>query len=405
MTAQTSVQQVPVGSYFGLPGVTQPLEQFDVLTGISTPLALGNQVPWNPSGPLQKTDIIKYWELSLATTFTTAVTGATLSPWAPYNQLQNLKLKMQGQYSPVELESGIDGAIFQSYRPMGGQGAGPNVPNNLGVNVAATFANAAMPQPNQITSGIVTNPALNATWKYTLEIPGGVWIDKYYDLAEDGTILAGPMGAFVSPQYMAGGERNVTPQFSFAPLNASNSDAGPLVASTAGAATVLSDVRRVGYYASSNPAALPPVFNWQYRRASQRVNQGARTKIDIPITEFGQVLSVFVRIFQPTGNIPLDVTTITKAQLIYGSNLYRFDDDLKSMQLRFMRQHGFLPPVGTVIWDLMANTSGGDLSNDARVLNTLTNANTHVHLEFSSALTADSYAVVGTELLVPVSTV
>jgi hypothetical protein len=402
----SNVQQVPVGSYFGLPGVTQPMEQFDVLTGVTTPLALSNQTPWNPSGPLQKTDIVKWWELSVSVAWSTTVTGATLSPWAPYNILQNLKLKMQGQYSPFELESGVDAAIFQMYRPMGGPGSAPNTPNNLGVNVASTFANSGMPQPDQITSGITTNPASGSKWNFTLELPGGIYIDKYWDLAEDGTILGGPMGAFVSPQYMAGGERNVTPQFNFAPINAANSDAGPLVASTAGAATVTTDVRRVGYYGSSNPAALPPVFNWQYRRASQRVNQGARTKMDIPITEFGQLLSCFVRIFQPTGNAPGDVTTITKAQLVYGSNLNRFDDDLRATQLRFMRQHGFLPPVGVVIWDMLANTSGGDgLSNDSRVLNTLTNANTHIHLELSAPLSSDSYIVVGSELLVPVSTV
>lgn len=404
MTGQ-AVQQVPVGSFFGLPGMTQPMEQYDTVTGVSTPLASTNTTPWNPPSPLQKTDIVKWWELAVTVSWTTTVTGATLSPWAPYNALQNFKLKMQGQYAPVEVESGIDMAFFQMYRPMGGSGQA-NVPNNLGVNVASTFANSALPQPDQVTSGITTNPASGTAWNFTLEVPGGLYIDKYWDLAEDGTILGGPIGAFVSPQYMAGGERNVTPQFSFSAINSGNFDQGPLVGSTAGAATVTTDVRRVGYYGSSNPAELPPVFNWQYRRASQRVNAGAVTKLDVPISEFGQLLSTWVRIVNPTTGAPLDVTKVTKCQLVYGSNLFRFDDNLRSMQLRFMRQHGFLPPVGFLVWDMLANTSGQDgLSNDARVLNTLTNANTHIHLEFSSALDSTAYAVVGTELLVPVSTV
>jgi hypothetical protein len=397
-------QQVAPGAFFGLPGMTQPFEQYDTQTGIVTTLALANAVPWNPSGPLQKTDIVKWWELAMSVAFTTTVTGSTLSPWAPYNLLQNVKLKMQGQYAPLEVESGIDAAFFQMMRPMGGSGQA-NVPNNLGINVADLFANAAMPQPDQVTSGIVANPASGAFWNFTLEVPGGLYIDKYWDLAEDGTLLAGPMGTFVSPQYMGGGERNVTPQFSFSALTAGTADSGPLTGTTAGAAAVTTDVRRVGYYGSTNVAELPPVYNWQYRRASQRVNAGAVTKLDIPVTEFGQLLSCFVRIFNPTSAAPLDVTTVTKCQLVYGSNLFRFDDNLRSMQLRFMRQHGFLPPKGFLVWDMLANTSGQDgLSNDARVLNTLTNANTHIHLEFSSALDSTSYAVIGTELFVPVST-
>lgn len=41
----TTQQQVAPGSYFGLPGYTQPMEQFDDLTGINTVLGLSNQTP------------------------------------------------------------------------------------------------------------------------------------------------------------------------------------------------------------------------------------------------------------------------------------------------------------------------------------------------------------------------
>lgn len=400
-------QAVPAGTLFGLPGLTQPMEQFENLTDVSTNLALGNTVPWNPSGSFQKTDIVKWWELEFDVDFTTTVTGATLSPEAFYNIIQSLKLKMQGQYTPMEVESGFDAAFFQMYRPMRGKGFGQI---NNGTNVAATFANSAIPQTNQNTSGIATNPAAGTHWKFLLEIPGGIYIDHYWDLAIDGTLLPNangqiaPMGAFVSPQYMGGGERVVIPQFNYAALNAANIDQGPLVGSTAGAATATVNARRVGYYGSQNPAELPPVFNWQYRRASQHVGLGAKLKADIPITEYGQLLSTYVRIFNPTAGTYEDVSNITKCQLVYGSNLPRFDDDVQTMQTRFLYQHGFMPPVGTVVWDMLSNTSGNSLSNDSRVLNTLTNANTHIHLEFSAALSSDSYAVVGTELLVPVAT-
>jgi hypothetical protein len=409
--ATAGAQAVPVGAYFGLPGFTQPFEQYENLQGVVSALSLTSQTPWNPSGSFQKTDIVKWWELEIDVNFTTTVTGATLSTEAPYNFLQALKLKLQGQYSPLEVDSGFDAAFMQMYRPM--RGAGQNSVQNLdGTNVAGTYANSAIPGTNLVSSGIATNPASGTHWKWLLEIPGGLYIDDYWDLAIDGTLLpnangvVAPMGAWVSPQYMGGGERVVVPQFNYAALTAGDADSGPLTGTTAGAASVTVNARRVGYYASAEPAELPPVFNWQYRRSSKRVPLGAVSKADIPITEYGQLLSTYVRIFD-AGYLDLaaGAKAVTKAQLLYGSNLPRFDDDYLTMQQRFIAQHGFLPPQSVVIWDMMANTSGSrGLSNDFRVLNTLTNANTHFHLEFASTLGSTAYAVVGTELLVPVAT-
>jgi hypothetical protein len=400
----------PVGTYFGLPGFTQPFEQYENLNGIITPLALAAQTPWNPPGSLQKTDIVKWWEMETIVSWTTTVTGSTISPGAPYNLFQGFKLQLQGQYTPVELESGMDGAFFQMYRPMRGQGQNSQQ-NLMGAAPATPFANSTIPQANQTTTGIVANPAAASSWQFLMEIPGGIFIDSYWDQAIDGTLLPNasgriaPMSAFVSPQFMGGGERVVVPKFNYAAITAANSDQGPLTASTAGAASVTQNLRRVGYYGSANPAELPPVFNWQYRRASKRVPVGAFTKVDIPVTEYGQLLSVFVRIYDPTAGTFYNVANITKAQLLYGSNLPRFDDDILTMQDRFKDQHGFLPPQGHVAWDMLANTSGSNgLSNDFKVLNTLTNANTHVHLEVSAAPAATAYAVIGTELLVPVAT-
>lgn len=409
MATGNAQQQMAPGMLFGLPGFTQPFEQYENLTNVNTTLGLTNSTPWNPSGSFQKTDIVKWWELEIQVNWTTTVTGSTLSPEAPYNLIQPLKLKMQGQYSPLEVESGFDAAFFQMYRPMRGRGQ-LSTQNNLGANTASTFANSSIPQANQTTTGITANPAAASTWNWTLEVPGGIYIDQYWDIAEDGTLLpnamgqVAPMSAWVSPQYMGGGERVVVPQFSFSALNAANSDSGPLVGSTAGAANVNVNCRRVGYYGSTNVGELPPVFNWQYRRSSIRVNAGAVTKIDVPVTEYGQLLSVWAKIYNPTSGTYESVANISKCQLIYGSNLPRFDDDVNTMQSRFLQQHGFLPPQGVAIWDMLANTSGSGLSNDFRVLNTLTNANTHVHLEFSNTLDSTSYVILGTELLVPVAT-
>lgn len=440
MPQQQNVQAVPVGALYGLPGFTERFEQYENLNNILTTLsaaagAIGTTTPFNPPASFQKTDIVFWWELECfmteQTTFT--VGGITLSPEAPYNKLQALRLKLQGQYTPIEVESGFDAAFMQMYRPMRGRGQ-RNTQDMLAVNTptAAQYANSTMPQANLTGSpagagaiggqgaaatGVVTSPLALTNYPFTLELPAGIFMDEYWDLALDGSLLpnaagvVAPSAAFVSPQYMGGGERVVVPQFNVAPLAGANYDQFPggitsALTITAGTVndSVLINARRIGVFASENPAELPPVFNWQYRRASKRVPIGAVTKFDIPITEYGQVLSTYVRIFDPTtaqGSF-YNVANVTKAQLLYGSNLPRFDDDIPTMQNRFIQQHGFLPPQGTIIWDLAATGFNDNLSN-ARAINTLTNANTHYHIEMSPAPGANAYAVVGVELLVPVA--
>lgn len=433
-------QQVPVGSLYGLPGFTERFEQYENLNNILTTLsasanAIASITPWNPPASFQKTDIVLWWELETYVTqqVTFTVGGITWSPEAPYNKLQGLRLKLQGQYTPIEVESGFDAAFMQMYRPMRGRGQ-RNGNDLLGVNVplAAAYANSTQAEANLMASpagtgtvggqgnpgtGVITSPLASTNYPFILEIPAGLFLDEYWDLALDGSLLpnsagvVAPSAAFVSPQYMGGGERVVVPQFNIAPIAGANYDQFPTgitsaLTITAGSVndSVLINARRVGVFASENPAELPPVFNWQYRRASKRVPLGAVTKVDIPITEYGQVLSTYVRIFDPTSaqGSYYNIANMTKCQLLYGSNLPRFDDDPATMQGRFVQQHGFLPPQGTVVWDLAATGFNDNLSN-ARALNTLTNANTHFHLEMSPAPGANAYAVVGTELLVPVS--
>jgi hypothetical protein len=418
-----AVQSVPVGALYGLPGFTERFEQYENLNGVVTAGGLTAQTPFAPSGSFQKTDIVFWWELETLWTQSQTYSAGVLanSPEAPYNLFQGLKLKLQGQYTPIEVESGFDAAFMQMYRPMRGRGQ-RNGQALLDANVPLTtgYANALIPQANLAGATLAssyTSPMAIANYPFQLELPAGIFLDEYWDLALDGSLLpnaagvVSPSAAFVSPQYMGGGERVIVPQFNFAAGNAANYDQGPIVATTAATTSVSAssttiNARRVGVFASENPAELPPVFNWQYRRASKRVPLGAVGKADLPITEYGQVLSLYVRIFDPalgTNNSGgyYNIANMTKCQVLYGSNLPRFDDDIPTMQNRFIEQHGFLPPQGTVAWDLAATGFNDNLSN-ARALNTLTNANTHVHIEMT-APGASAYAVVGTELLVPVS--
>jgi hypothetical protein len=262
------------------------------------------------------------------------------------------------------------------------------------------------------------SPLAISNYPLTLEWPGGLYLDEYWNLAPDGTILpnaqgrAAPMRAFVSPQYMAGGDRIITPKFSFAPLSAANLDQGPFAPSAAlttsvSTGSVNTSVRRVGVYATQNPAAMPPVFNWQYSRLSQQYPVGAVTQLNLPVNiEYGQVLSCWARFFDPGASAQgayMASTNITTCGLFYGSNLPRFQDDVPMMQKRFISQHGFLPPQGTAVWDLAA-TKQNDAITNSRAINTLTNANVKMNFTFAAAPSAQCYAVVGVELLVPVAT-
>lgn len=420
-------EQVPIGSLYGLPGFTEAFEQFENLQNVVTTMSQSAQSPFNPPASFQKTDVVLWWEEETFWTESITYSAGTLvnSPEGPYNLQQNPKLKLQGQYTPVECESGFDQSFMQMYRPMRQRGQ-RNLQDVLQTNFvpSSAFANSLIPQAilaSAILASSYSSPASITSYPFITEWPAGMFFDEYWDLALDGSIMpnaqgvAAPQAAFVSPQYMAGGERVIAPSYNIAAGVAANYDQGPLAATaalttSAFSGSVTQNYRRVGIFASDNPAELPPVFNWQYRRSSKRTTFGAVTKIDIPITEYGQLLSVYARIFDPalgTNNVGgyYNVANITKAQVLFGSNLPRFDDDIPAMQKRFIEQHGFLPPQGTVVWDLIASRQTEKLTN-AKALNTLTNANTHLHIELASgqAPSASAYVVVGTELLVPVST-
>src|SRR5215469_983528 len=116
--------QIPVGQYFGLPGYTEEFEQFENQVGVVTTLQQTSPVPYAPQSSLQKTDIVYWWEMETFWTESVTYSAGTLvnSPEAPGNLLQQPKLKLQGQYTPVECESGFDMELFQFMRPMRGKG-------------------------------------------------------------------------------------------------------------------------------------------------------------------------------------------------------------------------------------------------------------------------------------------
>lgn len=280
--------------------------------------------------------------------------------------------------------------------------------NTIGITFSNNTAGAITPTAGEIYKFTVLRTAAGSnlntkpTYVWTFEIPASIFFDRYYDLTKDGGIISQGMQMLVSPQYMAGTTRFIQPTLAINPLLAANTDSGPWVVNSAGptvsSPSMTLGFRRVGAYSANNPAVLPLVFNWQYVREASQFSLSGRQRADIPIGNYGQILSVFCRLFDPSaasGGQPIALSNVTKCQLQFGSALLRFDDTPRSMQRRFYKQHRFLPPEGVMIWDL-ALDYWGRVTN-ALALNTLTTAGILVHLEFSSALSTTAYAVVGVE--------
>jgi len=179
MANSATVNSIPVGALYGLPGFTEQYEQYENLAQILTTQQLSAQTPFNPPGSFQKTDVVFWWELEMLANWAETYSAGTLalSPEAPYNILQNLKLKLQGQYSPLEVESGFDAAFMQMYRPMRGRGQ-RNLQDLLGTNpvTAGGFANSLIPQANLAAATLsqtLTSPYVVTTTRSSWRFPQG----------------------------------------------------------------------------------------------------------------------------------------------------------------------------------------------------------------------------------------
>lgn len=408
MTTDTSAAPLAPGQIFGVPGMTQYTEQFESTKSLSSTLATSNATPVNGIQPFKQTDVVFWWELDITVTqtYTAGTSTITSSPYGPYNWVSQLALQVQNQYSSlscVAVGGGVDAAIFQLIRPM----RATDKRLNLDINGAgfestnAGWANTAFPQPTLNTAPGWASTAASST--FVLEIPGSIFFDVYYDLDAAGNVLAPPHRAIVSPQYMAGTVRQVLPTVTFAAGSSATLDAGPAnigagTGTFAGSAAIT--IRRVGLYAG-NPAALPVVYAWQYLRSTTQFSlSGVATK-QMAIPTNGQILAVFLRMFDPAANSGLGaaiaMSVITGAQLQYGSGLLFYDDTPKSAQRRFLKQHGFFPPVGTIIWDLATDEYGRVCNYKA--LNTLNTSGVLALVNFTTAQSSTAYCVMGTEAL------
>lgn len=410
---------IPPGGLFGVPGFTQPTEQRENNDGFVVTLNQTAQTDVLSAGiaNFQQTDVLTWWEVDFAitSTYTAGTSALTLSPYFPYNFLQQTVLSIQNLFKPLEVVSGIDAAIFQALRPMRqfpyGQNTLYSSPQGVSGTGFGSWANTANGQANLVGQEglVIGSTAINLS----LDLPASLYFDIYYHLNKNGNPVAGvaqPQRAIVSPIYMAGSARVVSPQIRFAAGTSGNLDFAPAnIGAGTGTFTgsvKFNQVRRVGFYGSKDVRTLPPVMNpWQYRRMSNQFSIAGRTIVDIPLQAVstpGQILLLFIRMWDPSANgglgAPINITSLTRCMIQYGSKLLRFDDTPVQAQRRILNQHNLLLPVGVLAWDF-AMDMYGRITN-AQALNTLTTAGVNIHLEFTGAQSNTAYIVVGTELLV-----
>jgi hypothetical protein len=414
---QQQAQTVP-GAMYGAPGYTNPVEQLDTTQGLVTAGSGSSQNTINGITPLAQTDVVFGWDLFITYSFANAPTGGTgqtlsVSPYAPYNMLGPVTLSLQNQYKPIDVLSGRDLGIFQSYRPTYLRSDRRNA-NLASPVLSAAYSSGLWCEAQLLEGADVWSTTYTTTGKtFVVHLPASIEFDLYYPLDVSGNLVGTPGRAIVSPQYMGGTTRIVSPKITLAqglgtvdtsPFGTTTLTAGGDTASTwtQGYSTSL-DIRRRAVYSSNNPAALPPVQPWQYALHTWEYGCGAQSKITIPIpNDVGQILSIWALLFDPAAasgaGAPLAMSSINYCQLKYGSGLFRYDDTPTSMQARWIQQHDTLPAAGFVGWDL-AYQPDGRLTNQGGVLNTLTTNAIQIVLTLGTPMSSSGYVVVGTESL------
>lgn len=417
-TQQT--QQVPYGAYLRVPGVGARPKRVLERAGLvdqTTNLSQGSSVSANTS-TFSKLDIVRGYLLHARPDITlTAGTGQTItnSPAGPGALVQNLSVQFESAYKTFDLP-GFLALAMQAYRP----GFAPPL-------------TPAMERGDWQDTVSVVNP--NNPPLY-FEIPVAQYFDLYWELNATGQPLGSPVPrAIVTPQYMSATTRNVIPSLTYNQLLAVNSQnnlktfasttdntATGDTASTA-SGTVQWSFWRDGWYATKSQLTEPPLYRWQYTRNNINVQTAGAASIAIPLDDSiegqGQIMSVIGCIYDPAlnggvgGIVPL--TSYGQLSLVYGSNLYIYQDTPWENVLAWTSKHGSQlsglgnPSASNVPtynnlgnqslfgWDL-ALTDDGKLTNE-QCLNTLTTAGVQVRLDMDTVPSNGATVMLGIESL------
>lgn len=388
------------GQLFGLPGITVWSEQKENNDGTVTTLASGAASTAIFNANFKQTDVVFNWDMgvSIGSTFSVAPTGPQTSPYFPYNYLGAVALNVQNQFNTINVESGIDMAIFQAIRPSRPTSYMNWVDQNL---VAVdSYSNTT---PTLFTSNAYT--AASTPILFWLELTPCISFDLYYDLGEDGRLYeqgAAGIRAFVTPQMMAGTNRIIQPAVTYNQvINAASQYTAPFSGGTLTASTATLNFRRKIVYQPTSSSAAPLLFNWQYARETRRFTISGVQSIDLPLPLTGQILMLYIRMWDPTLNAgaggPIPITNLTNAWVQIGSGLFRFQDTPTDAVKRLYRQHGIFLPAGCLAWD-MAITEDGRITN-RQTINMLTTSGCLIHLDFTAGQNAGAFIVMGIESL------
>lgn len=415
-TATDNKQQVEPGQYYGLPGLTQFFELNDTQVGVAVPFSQTSNTNVNSLSQLAQDNITFWWEMdvALSQTYTVGSGGITVSPYFPWSYLSSVQLSLQSMYTNVSVDNGFDLYIFDLIHPMrrwnaaGNEGgnaaelpfnAGPPVIGSpYGNGTPATSINA-----NLFATPVTATPSAMTAANFTVTLPGSIFIDEFWDMDMSGNLQSNlAIPATINPQYMAGAARQVQPKVTVAASSVSDLSTGPsnLTGNATMTGSVTFSMRRIGVYATENPATDPPVYQWQYQRISKSYPL-VGTPVSIKLDEYGQILALFFRLWDPTLNGglggPIAITNIASMALQYGGSLYRFFDTPKTMQRRFYQQKGYLLPMGVLCWDLSADPDQSGKVTNAYALNTLVTASPVVTITWASGYTPgnNSKVVVG----------
>jgi len=400
-SAPTGGQTAP-GSRFSIPPFTDEVEQPDNNDGLMATLSGTAQIQVQGIIPFMQSDVIYEWLMYVNVTNTITSTSITDSALFPEIFVGPFQLNMQYQYPAIDVASGFDLAIITEYRPFVQNSN--NFPLQKGQNPKSSLYST---QGNQVTSSTAYTPvtAVQSTFSFLLEVPACCYFDEYYELTETGDAISGPHNGYVSPQNMGGYARVVTPSVKMNQLVAvSAQDNNPYVVAAGGTGigTATFGFSRIGVLGNVDASVLPQPANWQYNIAHLRWSLSGVSKTNIPLNAIfaGQIMSIVVRLYDPTANAPITLssglsTSSTAIQLIYGGNVNRWVGNQQRMQYRFFGQHGYLPAEGVIILDL-ATDRNGHITN-SYCLNTLRTAAVNLNLLFSGALSATAYAEVTIE--------
>lgn len=421
MATQTQNQPGP-GSAFRVPRYTT--QRHFVLdannTALATTLSASSQVQ-AATTKLDQLDILKNLLLRFDITETYTPGGGqtlTQSTLFPYTWLGEVSVQFESAFKTFR-QPGVLAFVMQGYRPtMNPKGAGVLTRSGSNYQSDSTSYVTSALTPNVQNNNLTGPNVSNATTPLhlALEVPLAYEFDIYWELDKNGNPLGAVQRAIVSPQYMAATTRSVRPIVNYnAALLSQTGGAANMTPTTKAAAdntstfsgTATLNIWRDGWFAPDNPAQMPPIYGWQYSRDYITQPTSGQSQVIIPLDADpagqGQILSLIAFVWDPALNSGIGGVTpasaYTSVELLFGSRLQIFYDDVSTNAYRWGQRHGIQLPPGWFGWDLALDDSGRITNEFA--LNTLITAGCQVRITYvsGSAPSSNSTVYVGLEML------